>query len=111
MQGAVQDNRHGDGQVGQHVGFSGVAPALSSLPYHQMPPPFGGAGFVYQSALGVPPPPPAPPGPPPKFPLTALGASDRLAPMHPMLKRHLEEYHQVFKGSMMFEKILQAANV
>jgi hypothetical protein len=37
--------------------------------------------------------------------------TNKLAHVHPLLRQRLEDYHRVFKGNMMFSKILQAANV
>jgi hypothetical protein len=110
-QGAVQDWHRDDAPRDLRTGFSGV-PVAFSLPTHpQMQHLAGGAGVGYQQSVVVPPPPPAPPGPLPKFPPARQGVDDRLGQVHPVLKLHLEEYHHAFRGSMMFSKILQAANL
>lgn len=56
--------------------------------------------------------PPPPPGPPPQFrPHADTLSTDKLSHVHPVLKRHLGEYHKAFKGSLMFGKILASANI
>ena len=111
-QGAAQDSQRGATQGGQLGGFSGVPYGLAGIGYQQVNPQFGMAGFSYQPALGLPLPPPPPAGPPPQClqpPPNSI--TDRLSHVHPVLRRHLEDYHKVFKGSMMFGKILQVASI
>jgi hypothetical protein len=110
-QGLAQDMRRNDGIPGQRVGFSGVPAGLAAWPYQHGQTAAIGSTFGYAQPMGFPPPPPAPPGPPPHFQPLTPPTNDKLAHVHPVLRQHLEEYHRTFKGSMMFGKILQAANI
>ena len=110
-QGLAQDMRRGEGLPGQRMGYSDIPPGLAAWPYPQVQVPAWGGSFLYQQHTGVPPPSPAPPGPPPRFQVPPQNTGDKLAHVHPVLRRHLDEYHRTFNGNMMFGKILQAANV
>jgi hypothetical protein len=113
-QGLAQDNRWGQGTGMQPLGFAGVPAGLTQ---YSPVPHFG---------LALPPPPasypPAPPpphamGPPHQFQSSGHGTRapasqpDKLDHVHPVLKGHLASYHSMFKGSMMFGKVLKAANL
>ena len=82
---------------------------------------------VHPFGLSMPPPPPTfggpppPPTPQPEHTTTHHNSSaraaqqptqlDKLEHVHPVLRGHLAEYHRVFRGSMMFGRVLKAANL
>ena len=97
--------------VGQLIGFSGVPYGLAGTTYHGNPL-FGVAGSPHQLTPWLLTLPSLLAALPPQFPQPSQTSTlNRLLHVHPILQRHLEEYHQVFKGRLMFGRILKAENI